>query len=598
MLMELKCFIASIHILNLSISVRSPSAGSVEVSNGRLFVLMAGTPHERWGSQAEYLLSCLGYAVGIGNIWRFPYLCYRNGGGAFLIPYFLTLVICGIPLVYLETTLGQFASAGCISVFNLNPLFKGAGYAVVILNVIAVVYFSSIMSYPVLYMYHSMSSPLPWQSCGNSWNTDKCTEISGNSSFFSSNGTITTPEDEFFHHRLLRMSPSINQIGGIVWPVFWCNVICWIIVYLCICNGVKSVGKIVYFTVIFPYVVLTALFIRGVTLPGAWKGILFYILPDWGQLKKPKVWADAATQIFYSLGPGWGGLVSMASFNKFHYKNLRSSVIIPLVNSGTSIWAGFVVFSVLGFAAERSGVPVGEVATAGPGLAFVTYPAAVTMMPAPNLWAVTFFVMLFFLGIDSMFVTIESIIAGIVDEFPACRARKKLITFLTCLVLFSLSIICNTEGGLHVIGLLDTHVAIACVPVVCGLEIIAAVYTYGPRRLAADVLFMTGQPLGKMWMVLWRYILPVILLVITVYCLREASGLAGWCVALVSVICIPIHAIKLLLSSKGTFIQRIRDNCRPSNDWGPADPEMRHLWKAAINKQNNQHVKLNNIDKV
>ncbi|KAI5635415.1 sodium:neurotransmitter symporter family domain-containing protein [Phthorimaea operculella] len=388
---------------------------------------MAGAPHERWGSQLEYLLSCLGYAVGIGNIWRFPYLCYRNGGGAFLIPYFLTMFICGIPLVYLETTLGQFASAGCISVFNINPLFKGAGYAVVILNIISVIYFASIMSYPILYIYHSFSSPLPWQSCGNYWNTDKCTEITGNSSFFNSNGTITTPEDEFFHRRLLHMSEGIHEIGGIVWPVFYCNVICWILVYLCICNGVKSVGKIVYFTVLFPYFVLAILFVRGVTLPGAWEGIKFYILPDWGQLKNTKVWADAATQLFYSLGPGWGGLVSMASFNQFHFNHLKSSVIIPFVNSGTSIWAGFVVFSVLGFAADRAGVAVGEVATAGPGLAFVTYPAAVAMMPAPNFWAIVFFVMLFFLGIDSM-VSIVTIIV-IFDINQPSESVSKLVQY-------------------------------------------------------------------------------------------------------------------------------------------------------------------------
>ncbi|XP_034829151.1 sodium- and chloride-dependent glycine transporter 2-like [Maniola hyperantus] len=546
---------------------------------------MAGGQHERWGSQAEYLLSCLGYAVGIGNIWRFPYLCYRNGGGAFLIPYFLTLFIFGIPLVYLETLLGQFASAGCISVFNINPLFKGAGYATVVLNIVAMIYFASIMSYPMLYIYHSFSSPLPWQSCGNSWNTEKCAEITGNFSLIA-NGSFRTPEDEFFHIRLLRMSPGLDHIGGIVWPVFWCNVICWIIVYLCICNGVKSVGKIVYFTVLFPYVVLLVLFIRGVTLPGAWKGILYYVLPDWYQLTKPKVWADAATQIFYSLGPGWGGLVSMASFNKFHYNNLRSSIIIPLVNSGTSIWAGFVVFSVLGFAAERAGVPVGEVATAGPGLAYVTYPAAVIMMPAPNFWAITFFVMLFFLGIDTMFVTIESVIAGLVDEYSFLRAHKKVVTLLTCIVLFLLSIICNTEGGLHIVGLLDTHVAIACVPLVCSLELIGAVYTYGPKRLSQDVLFMTGKPLIQFWFILWRYIIPVLLLVIAGYSLSVASGIAGWTVALVSVICIPIHAIKVLWQAKGSLIERIRESCKPNMDWGPFEPEVRERWKAFQNQHN------------
>ncbi|XP_045768318.1 sodium- and chloride-dependent glycine transporter 2-like [Maniola jurtina] len=546
---------------------------------------MAGGQHERWGNQLEYLLSCLGYAVGIGNIWRFPYLCYRNGGGAFLIPYFLTLFIFGIPLVYLETLLGQFASAGCISVFNINPLFKGAGYATVVLNIVAMIYFASIMSYPMLYIYHSFSSPLPWQSCGNSWNTEKCAEITGNFSIIR-NGSFTTPEDEFFHIRLLRMSPGLDHIGGIVWPVFWCNVICWIIVYLCICNGVKSVGKIVYFTVLFPYVVLLALFIRGVTLPGAWQGILYYVLPDWYQLTKPKVWADAATQIFYSLGPGWGGLVSMASFNHFHYNNLRSSIIIPLVNSGTSIWAGFVVFSVLGFAAERAGVPVGEVATAGPGLAYVTYPAAVIMMPAPNFWAITFFVMLFFLGIDTMFVTIESVIAGLVDEFSYLRTRKKVVTLLTCIVLFLLSIICNTEGGLHIVGLLDTHVAIACVPMVCSLELIGAVYTYGPKRLSQDVLFMTGQPLKPFWFILWRYIIPVLLLVIAGYSLSVASGIAGWTVALVSVICIPIYAIRVLWQAKGSLIQRIQESCKPNMDWGPNEPEVRERWKAFQNQHN------------
>ncbi|CAH2104897.1 unnamed protein product [Euphydryas editha] len=544
---------------------------------------MAGGSHERWGSQLEYLLSCLGYAVGIGNLWRFPYLCYRNGGGAFLIPYLLTLVTCGIPLVYLETFLGQFASAGCISVFNINPLFKGAGYAAVILNVIAIIYFASILSYPILYIYHSFSSPLPWQSCGNYWNTEKCVEITGNYSFIG-NGSVTTPEDEFFHIRLLRMSSDINHIGGIVWPIFCCNVICWILVYLCICNGVKSVGKIVYFTVLFPYVVLCALFIRGITLPGAWQGILYFLLPDWNQLAKPKVWADAATQIFYSLGPGWGGLVSMASFNRFHYDNLRSSIIIPLVNSGTSIWAGLVVFSVLGFAAERAGVPVGSVASAGPGLAFVTYPTAVSMMPAPNFWAITFFVMLFFLGVDTMFVTIEAIIAGLLDEFTQLRKRKKLVTLGTCLILFLLSIICNTEGGLHVLGLLDAHVAIACVPVVCGLELIGAVYTYGPKRLAIDVLFTTGRPLKPIWIVLWRYIIPVLLLIITTYSLREASGLAGWSVALISVVCVPIHAARVLFKAKGSFKQRLLESCKPNSDWGPDEPEIRERWKSFQNQ--------------
>ncbi|KAI5635416.1 sodium:neurotransmitter symporter family domain-containing protein [Phthorimaea operculella] len=212
---------------------------------------------------------------------------------------------------------------------------------------------------------------------------------------------------------------------------------------------------------------------------------------------------------------------------------------------------------------------------------FVTYPAAVAMMPAPNFWAIVFFVMLFFLGIDSMFVTIEAVIAGVLDEFSSMRRRKRWVTLCTCLVLFALSIICNTEGGLHVLGLLDSHVAIACVPVVCLLEIIAAVYTYGAHKLSADVFFMTGQPLQRFWLVLWRYIIPVILMVITVYALREASGISGWIVALVSVICIPIHAGFVLYQKRGSFFERVRESCYPNDEWGPDDPEIRQRWKEA-----------------
>lgn len=189
--------------------------------------------------------------------------------------------------------------------------------------------------------------------------------------------------------------------GGIVWPLFICNVVSWLIIYLCIMNGVKSVGKVVYFTATFPFVILGILFIRGVTLPGAIEGIKFYISPNWSQLTNLKVWADAAVQLFFSLGPGWGAIVNMASYNKFKNNTKWDAVLVPILNSSTSIFAGFVVFSVLGFLSHKTGIPVSVVANGGPGLAFVTYPEAITMLPFPHLWAVLFFIMLYLLGMDS-----------------------------------------------------------------------------------------------------------------------------------------------------------------------------------------------------
>lgn len=164
------------------------------------------TGRGNWASKTEFLLSCLGYAIGIGNVWRFPYLCYRNGGGAFLIPYLLVLLFCGIPLFFMETCWGQFANTGCITMFKMTPLFKGAGYAIVIVNIICTTYYNVIISYPLLFLIKSMRNPLPWVNCDNEWNTEKCFKITGaeevgsfiNNTFLNTSERLKTPADEFF----------------------------------------------------------------------------------------------------------------------------------------------------------------------------------------------------------------------------------------------------------------------------------------------------------------------------------------------------------------------------------------------------------------
>lgn len=114
-------------------------------------------------------------------------------------------------------------------------------------------------------------------------------------------------------------------------------------------NTSEQVGKVSYFTAPFPYLLLTILFVRGVTLPGASNGIKFFLYPEWNRLLDLKVWADAAIQMFFGLGPGWGGIVNMASFNNFRNKAKFDSILVVSVNVFTSIYAGIVVFSVLGF---------------------------------------------------------------------------------------------------------------------------------------------------------------------------------------------------------------------------------------------------------
>ncbi|KAJ9580325.1 hypothetical protein L9F63_004018, partial [Diploptera punctata] len=127
-----------------------------------------------WANKTEFILSCLGYAIGIGNVWRFPYLCYRNGGGAFLVPYLLMLGLCGIPLFFMETSLGQFANTGCITLFRICPLFKGAGFTIVVVNLICTAYYNVVISYPIYFLIMSLRPTLPWENCDHEWNTENC----------------------------------------------------------------------------------------------------------------------------------------------------------------------------------------------------------------------------------------------------------------------------------------------------------------------------------------------------------------------------------------------------------------------------------------
>ncbi|KAK4879884.1 hypothetical protein RN001_008030 [Aquatica leii] len=549
-----------------------------------------------WGNKAEFLLSCMGYAIGIGNVWRFPYLCYRNGGGAFLVPYLTMLFLCGIPLFFLETCLGQFSGQGCITMFRICPIFKGAGFAIVIVNMICTAYYNVIIAYPILFLANCFQGILPWSDCHNDWNSEACVKLSNIDSVevhnFTDNKQWKTPSDEFFHNKILQMSGGIEEIGSVVWPLFICNFIAWLVVYLCIMNGVKSVGKVVYFTATFPFVILFILLIRGVTLPGAWDGIRFYIFPQWNQLTNLKVWADAAVQIFFSLGPGWGGIVNMASYNNFRNNSKGDSIFVPILNCATSIFAGFVVFSVLGFMSYKTGLPVSSVATGGPGLAFVTYPEAITLLPWPNLWAVLFFTMLFFLGLDTCFVQIEAIISSVSDEYPILRKHKHLVTLGYCVVTFIASTIFVTNGGIYWLQLFDWYAASISVILICIVEVVIVGWTYGINNFIRDVEFMLQHKVNWWWPLCWKFITPIILIFIFItsivfntaityygFIYPDWSIVVGWGSCALSISCIPLYmGYRLLYLEKGDCVDRLKSGFRVDKEWGPSLESYRKEW--------------------
>ncbi|XP_022662542.1 sodium- and chloride-dependent glycine transporter 1-like isoform X2 [Varroa jacobsoni] len=567
-----------------------------------------------WGSQFEFLLSCLSYAVGLGNIWRFPYLCYRNGGGAFLIPYFTMLSFVGIPLFFMELSFGQYASEGPITIWKVSPLFQGIGYAMFLMSSLVGVYYNMILAWAFFYLWSSitsMFSDLPWKGCENEWNTHMCqkfarTNCTAHKGVLDVNGTCFFPHeidnktyaeykalkvwsktasDEYFHNYVLDLTEGLHDLGGIRYELVVCLFLCWAIVFFCLSRGVKTMGKVVYFTALFPYVVLIILLIRGLSLPGADKGIMFYLTPEWHRLLDARVWGDAAMQIFFSLSPCWGGLITLASYNKFHNNCLKDTFFICIGNCGTSFFAGFVIFSIVGFMAHNLGIEVSEVASQGAGLAFVVYPEAVARLPLAPFWSTLFFFMLMTLGMGTQFTIVETVVTTIVDTWPErLRHRKPLVLLCICSAMFALGSVICTRGGMYVLQLMDDYVASYSALTIGLTEVIVIGWVYEADRFLDDIKVMLKKyPFPRVyWKLIWKFVVPSLISMILGFSLYQmeptryggyvypgwATAL-GWTLSLVSVSAIPGVAIYKLSRSRGDYATRLKVLMEPTADWGP-----------------------------
>ncbi|VTP71576.1 sodium-dependent transporter [Haemophilus influenzae] len=384
---------------------------------------------ETFSGRRAFILAAIGSAVGLGNIWRFPYTTYENGGGAFIIPYLIALLTAGIPLLFLDYAIGHRHRGGApLSYRRFSSHFEVFGWWQMMVNVIIGLYYAVVLGWAASYTY------------------------------FSFTGAWGDKPIDFFIGEFLKMGDikngiSFEFVGMVTAPL----IAMWIVALGVLSMGVqKGIAKVS--SVLMPVLVVMfmALVIYSLFLPGAAKGLDALFTPDWTKLSNPSVWIAAYGQIFFSLSIGFGIMVTYASYLKKESDLTGSGLVVGFANSSFEVLAGIGVFAALGFIATAQGQEVSEVAKGGIGLAFFAFPTIINKALFGEVLGVLFFGSLTFAALTSFISVIEVIISAIQDKIRIGRGK---VTFIVGVPMMIVSVILfGTTTGLPMLDVFDKFV--------------------------------------------------------------------------------------------------------------------------------------------
>jgi NSS family neurotransmitter:Na+ symporter len=444
---------------------------------------------ERWPNRLAFLFAAATSAIGLGNVWRFPYLTYKYGGGAFLLPYLIALVVAGIPLIILEFALGQKLQRGAVDAFaSIRRRFNFIGWFALFIGFIVISYYTVVMGWSIIYCIASI---------GTQYKADT---------------------KAYFFDTVLQLTGGINQIGGIVFYVFIAMAISWLMIYFSVWKGTRSVSLVLNWSVPISIILLILMIIRALSLKGAISGIVFYLKPDFKALFNAEVWIAAFSQVFFSLSVGFGILIAYASFNPQNQDIAKNAIIVGLADALFSILAGFVIFGTLGFMAEKQNVEVSKVVASGPGLAFVVFPKALSLMPFASIFSLMFFLMLVAIAYDSAFSLVEAIDTVVMDK---TKIKREKIALIVCALGFVSSIIFTTGAGLYFLDIIDHFVNSYSLILVGILECIAVGWILGADKLKTYINEVSDIKIGKWWNYTIKYIIPIVLTIIVIIQLKQ-----------------------------------------------------------------------------
>lgn len=423
---------------------------------------------DRWSSRTTFILGAIGSAVGLGNLWRFPFLVFDYGGGTFLIPYFICLLFFGVPLLLMEITLGrQFQGGDPVCFAAMHPRLVGIGWMSAFGSFLLATYYPVLIAWIVVFFFNSFRDPLPWAlQEGN--RTDA---LAGAIDFFvndvlADSGDIAVQET---------FNPMILLSLAFVW----------VCVYLSIYKGVGVVSQVVKVSVPLPIVTLVVLLVNSVGRDGADKGIEAYI-GNWDLtvLGDPQIWQAAVGQVFFSIGVCFGVMTAYSSYMESKKGLLTDSLLIALLDSAISFFAGFVVFTAVGVLAEDLGVNVADedfsALISGGRLVFIAYPAALEGLDFfPQVFSAVFFLTLFFLALDSAFSIVEAIVAALYDTNAGRQYDRKVVTLAVVIALFLFGIFFALDNGSYWLDLIDYYLNNFLMLGIGALECMATMWVFG-----------------------------------------------------------------------------------------------------------------------
>ena len=479
---------------------------------------------QQWGSRLSFLMASLGAAVGIGCVWRFPAYCYKWGGGAFLLPYLLLLLLLGVPLLAVEMALGQVFRGGHMRVLSLlSPSLRGLAAATLLLSFCICSYYAVFLAWGFIYLFSSLSPLLPWTvstaeaavCMGPSLQQETaCAAARAAGAFCHWEATTAAPASaaaaaavggrcvadaeakaaSFFASEVLLQQPTAAAAGGaltLAWPTALCLLLVWLCVYLGLFRGLQGMKCLCYLSVLLPTACVLLLMVRAVSLPGASLGVSRLFSLDWDILAgNAEVWAEAASQVFFSLGVFQGVMSAYASRKPPTQNTTVDALAVAACNAILSIVSAAAAFAVAGHVASAGSPAGGDVdwtrlRLEGPQLVFVLYPMALASLPAPHFFCLLFFASFILLGISSVASLIQPIIDLLLQSRAfAGRARLWVTALCLCCLCFLLGLFfcLRSSNGVVVLETADYHWGVVGLLLVGTVESLAFGWVYGLGR--------------------------------------------------------------------------------------------------------------------